>query len=297
MKKWFVFPILILLLGLYSWFGILVPEKENIDKIESQVVLKSPEQLHRIEVTTRDKSVMLEKKEDLWWVIKPHEYLADQEFVVKAVQIMSETPVVNQFKLEEDRFGFDKTEAFFNFHWIDGLNKRIIVGNEEATANHIYLLDNDSREVLVVHNVWSQLLYYPLERLFSSTLPITGTQVKTIHFSRSGQKLWQLSSGGKKIMNIEYMKEHFQSEKAQWLWFFKKIREFELKNLKFAAQRDFEVKSELEIETEKGNIRFQFNHKGDKIFIPHLNVFADTDPYSLQSLSDEIDKVIRSDKK
>lgn len=297
MKKWSLLFGTILILGSYVYFGIYLPDRKKETKKQAMNILPDDENLREIHISTPEKDVFLEKKDDVWWVIKPHEYLADQEFVVKAVQIMTEAPVVNQFLLEDDRFGFKEPEAFFHMTYDSGLNKRILVGKAKGAAQHIYLLDKDSNQVHVVHNVWAQLLYFPIDRFFAQTLPIVGTQVKTIQFGVGGNRVWKLTSGSERIMSIEYLGKLYESEKSQWLWFFKNIRDFELKDLKFGQSLNFKVHSELEVETEKGNIRFQFNRKADKIFVPQLNVFADVDPYSLKSLSDELDKVINRDKK
>ena len=65
----------------------------------------------------------------------------------------------------------------------------------------------------------------------------------------------------------------------------------------FSKEKDFKATSEMSVTTEIGNIRFLFSENGRKIHVPQLNVFAQLMPDSLKSLEDEIDKVMKSDKK
>lgn len=297
MKKIAALLVLTLAMGAYSYFFIFVPEEKKMQAAQSRSIIPDDRDPVWIHLTNGELQIKLKKKEDMWWVESPNEYLADQEYIGKSIEVMKQTPAVEDFFFEEDRFGLIPGKAIIALGYENGLNKRLVVGSESAPQSNIYVLDKDSNRVSVVHNVWGQLVYYGLDRFYSGLLPLPGKHVKTIAYKEAGKVMWRLSSIDAKNMKIEYQGDEFSSEKSQWIWFFRKLRDLSLSQIKFDQKLSFKVASELEVDTEKGNIIFLFNKKGDKIFAPKLNVFAHIEVDSLKSLSDEINKVMNSDKK
>ncbi len=297
MKKVVIFAAVLVILGAYSYFQIIQPESLNKTKVVTSLLQPESVEVSEITITNGDQEVRLAKKDDFWWVMAPQHYLGNQEYIEKGLQIMRESNIKNSFAFKDDFFGLTPGKAFLSLKYGNGLNSRLRVGTKSAPGEHIYVLDEDSQKVSVVHNVWGQFLYYPLERFYHPFLPIPGNLVKTVQLKRAGKQVWHLSPSKGTKMAVQFKGKTLETPKAQWLWFFSKLREFPLKNIKFDHRKDFESAQELEIRTDKGNIRFVFNEKGTKLFVPSLNVFAEVDPYSLKSLDHEVAKVVENDKK
>lgn len=287
------------LLGLasYAYFGI---HQKELKEEGGKKALFFDEELLRLEkmnLVTEEGDLILEKKDDQWWVIRPHKYLANQDYIEKTLKIMEGAQPASSFVFDEDRFGFKPGKAFYHFIYDDQRQRQLILGSQEGPDNSLYVLDMDQNRVFVVHNVWGQFLYYPIQHFYHQYLPIPGALVKKLSLVQNDKLIWKVepSDGGK--MQVEWEGQVHQTERAPWLWFFNKLREFPLENVQFdSAEKAFKGKV-LNIETNLGNIRFIFSEKGEEIYIPSLNVFAQVDPHSLISLGNEIKKVIKSDKK
>lgn len=268
-------------------------EKDPLAKFED-TLLENVAGIQAMTITTGELKVELVKEEDFWWVSSPHRYLANQRFVERNLQIMSETPPIERFKLTEDHFGVEPGEALFRFQYEDNREKRLVVGDVDAPGSNVYVLNKDSGFVYVVHNIWSQFLFNSVEKFYTPYLPIPGQAVKKVEYYEAGEKLWGLSSKSKNMMTLFYKGQQFDSPKEQWIWFFKKIREVTLSNHSFDKVDPIKGKDELRVETEKGNIIFVISEKSDKIYIPSINVFADVADHSIQSLHQEIERVVKS---
>lgn len=284
-------------LGLYAWFGIIKPEQELQKETHQLLPENFPETLEAFSLTTADIDVRIEKKLEVWWVTSPQEYLANQEFVEKSLRIMKESVSNNTFKLEKDTFGFNPGKGFLRFQFAEGFETRVKVGEVEGPADTLYLLDQDSEQVYVVHNVWGQFLYYPLKQFYHPYLPLPGAIVKDMTLLKKGQVEWRVEPEDAEHLRFLYRDRSLSLPKANALWFFRQVHEFPLENLEFQKQDGFRSFWELNVNTDQGNIIFEFDEAIEKIWVKRFNVFAQVKPYSLKSLGYEIEKVFESDKK
>ena len=297
MKKIVGLGAVLIVLSCYAYITFLKPERQKREKLLENIQAQKAEDLVQFNISDSDKVIKLVKKDGFWWVIEPNKYMANQEFIEKAIRIMKESPVKSDFPLKEDLFGLTPGRAFIEWVYKDGFRKRMVVGDKAAPGDNIYVLDKDSSHVYIYHNIWGQVLYYPLSQFYHQYLPIPGRLVKTIQYKVAQKTVWSIQPANNNKMSVFYQGESFLSSKAKWVWFFKKIREFSLKNLEFKKGASFNGTASLIVESDKGNIRFQFDMESKKMFINGVNVFADFDPYSLNSLGYEIEKVMKSDKK
>lgn len=293
MRKNLLLLLIFIALGAY----IYLQEKETKVVEEIRPPLISQEGLEKLSLVSEYGELTLEFKDGLWWMTSPHTYLANQEIVEKSLRVMSQSHPLNSFSLEEDRFGFNPGRAFFEFIYASSLRSRFIVGLEDAVEQRLYLLDKDSQVVHVMHNVWGQLLYYPLKEFLHQSLPIPGAVVKSVSLYLNDELKWSVKPKSVKEVEIKLGEKTLRVNKAKLLWFFKSLREFKLNELNFDSFNNQKLAMSLLVESNKGNIRFLFDEESKKIIIPSLNVFAEYDPFSLKSLNDEIAKVVKSDKK
>ncbi len=300
MKSFKVFAALftlLLFLGAYAWFGIIKVEEREKKEVVTLFPDSFPDSVTRLDLTTDLYEVRIEKRDGVWWVTQPQEYLANQEYIEKAFRIMDETTSSHHFTYEEDKFGLEPGKAFYGLQFADGLEKRVKVGTKEGPVETIYLLDKDSNEIFVVHNVWAQFLYYPLSQFYHPGLPIPGAIVKSLSLKNQTAVAWSVEPAQNNMVTFRLKDQSKDIHKANGLWFFKKVREFQLEDLKFGEPDSFKPHWFLEIQTDKGNITFEFDEKMQKIRVPSFKIFAKVNPYSLKSLGYEIEKVFKSDQK
>lgn len=296
MKKLIGLLVLVVALGSYSFFVLYQADQKQSEN-GLRGILPEHVLIDSLKITNEDKQISLSFEDGLWWVTHPHRYLADQDFVNKSLQIMHETPAMNQFELQEDHFGLSPGKAFIEIKYENSMNKRLVIGQQDGPGNSIYILDKDSQKVSVLHNIWGQLLYFPASRFYNQGLPIPDKSVKRVSLLRNQKVQWSLASVDNTLMELTYLGEVFCSRKAQWLWFFDKIKDFKIEDLSFRSISDNSMPWTLSFDTSKGNIRFYFDEQASKIIIPRFNVIGKVAPGSLESLSQEIQKVIKSDKK
>ncbi len=258
------------------------------------VLIESPEDIVAIHLTTEEFEVQLNNVDNIWWVLKPKKYLANQDFILRTLKIMNQTPSIQKFQLEEDRYGFDPGEAFYRFIYKDHQEIRLVIGKNDAPGNNIYVLDKDSGWVYVLHNLWAQFLIHPMGDFYSPYLPIPGKMVRSISYFEKDKKLWQLISLSKEKVRLSYKELKFDSPKEDWEWFFEKVREISLGQLQFDSTNDFKIKGELHIQTEEGNIIIQVSEDYRKVFIPNLKLIGELSENSIQSLQHELKKVVES---
>ena len=297
LKLFLVLCMILVSLALYIWFGVLGSENTRQESQRNLISKQDLRFLRSINILTSDAEISMELRDGLWFVTRPQEYPANQEYVVKSLQVMQEAFSEQTFKLDQDRYGFEPGRAFIHLIFDNGLQKRLKVGSVDGPANTLYVLDQDSKDIFVYHNVWGQFLYYPTSRFLNPYLPLPGQMVKNVTLQQGHQIHWKVFPVQGNRLEIRLGEHSHFVEKAKALWFFKKIREFQLNNLKFETPSPFQSYWQLYFETDKGNIRFDFDEKMEKIFISDFNVFAEVAPYSLKSLSYELEKVIQSDKK
>ncbi len=300
MKSLKLFALLFVILGClggYAWFAIVQPESEKTTNKLSLFPSDFLDRIQSLELTTDSFKVKIEKRQDVWWVTSPQEYLGNQEYIEKTLKIMQETESHHHFPLDEDRFEFEPGKAFFRLQFNNGLEKRVRVGSKEGPAETIYLLDFDSREVFVVHNVWAQFLYYPLHQFYHPALPIPGAMVRQMSLFKNEDKQWSVEPVNETHVAFTLNGKRVEIPKANGLWFFKKVREFPLENIEFGEPAGFNPFWRLNIQTNEGNISFEFDETMEKINVPRFKVFAQSKPYSLKSLGYEIEEVFKSDQK
>lgn len=295
MKKNLILIGLVIVLGLYAYTFIY--KKEQSTQIQRVSLVGSISEIEEIRLTTENGEIELKHVDGLWWVEKPHHYLADQEFIERALTAMVESPSENTFVFSEDLYGVKPGRAFFELIYKSGERKRLIVGSKEAPANRIYILNSDMNTISVVHNLWVQFLHYPTSMFYLKSLPISGHQFKGARLLKGSVVQWSLQSKSKDMANVQVGDIKAEVAKAKLLWFFRGLKDFDISKLQFgvdAPKGEFQL---LEAESEKGIITFHFYEKDQKVYIPELKVFADYDPNSLNSLRNELKKVIPSDKK
>jgi hypothetical protein len=287
--------LLSLIIILSTYFFVYKKEQEQ-HLIVSEKLL-DVEKIKSIKIASSYSEVQLELKDSTWWVLEPLNYLADGELVEKSLMSMSGLESLESFPLKEDRFGFNKPQAFIEFQYFDEQRLRFSVGSVQAPGQNLYVLNLDTKLVYVFHNIWGQFFYYPEKEFYQKNLPIVGNQVKKIQFLEKGHLIWAIQSLNKKEVQLNLKSKNFVINKSELIWFFNRIREFKLNQL--SLNKKFEIKdllTQMIVETEKGNIIFYFDEKSHKIMIPSLNAFALYDSYSLTSLSDELKKVAKFDK-
>ena len=297
MKNILILLSVVLSLGIYSYYWIIVPETE-IDREKRELSLVRPaEEISELRLSTKSMTVKLENRENIWWVTEPHEYVANQDFIYKTLSIMNEAPVIENFPLEKDLYGFEPGEAFIEIKYKNTMNLRYIVAKNKAPQNSLYILNKDSNHVYVVHNVWGQFFYYLPDNYYSPVIPVPGEQIKAVTMLDHKSKLWEIRPKDAKTLEVQWDGKTSVSEKSQWIWFFKKLRELKFQELDFKKAESFKHTKEMLITSEKGNIRILFDEINNKSYIPSLNVFALVKAEGLKSLEVEIKKVIESDKK
>jgi hypothetical protein len=293
LKKSFIVLILVLLLlSSYAWFVLIQADRQQLADSNQLFSQSLTENLARLQVVSQDHDISLIKKDDYWYVEKPHLFLGNQEFIQKSLKIMQEMVTQHNFPFEDDRYGLNPGKAFLLLEFIDGQQKRLRIGEQEGPAQTIYVKDDDQNHVYVFHNLWGQFIYYFVENYYSQVLPIPGQIVKSVTWMRGQEKLWEVRPESKGLISLFLEGQTHSVEKAQALWFFKNIREFSIEDLRFEQDPQFQASHTLHFSTDKGNIRFEFDEKAENIHIPQFNVFAKVDPYSLKSLRNEIERMI-----
>ena len=296
-KTYSLLLVVLLVLILFAWTQIWVPEKRD-GLVKDQLLPDNfVDQLQALTMVNSDKEFKIVNQDDVWVVVSPNPYVGNQEYILKGLQIMGEVVSNHNFELQEDNYELNPGRAFFRLEFKNGLEKRLVVGAKAGPAGTIYVLDKDSQRVFVVHNIWSQFLLYPPERLYTPNLPIPGKMVKSLYFTERGKMIWKVEPVEGQKLKLTYKDQAVEVPKAEGLWFFQKVREFQLESLEFGEPKDFQTFGELHIATDKGNIMFEFNPSSEKIRVRTFNVFANVKPYSLKSLGNEIKKVIKSVKK
>jgi hypothetical protein len=285
------------MLGLmgYSWFAILAPEQQQKDQQERLLAADFPEGLQSLHFTSDISEFHIEQREGVWWVVQPKEYLANQEFIEKSLQIMGDSESHHHFALKEDRYGLNPGRAFYRLRFGNGQEQRLKVGSQEGPADTLYVLDQDQEHIFVVHNIWGQFLYYPTKRLYTPNLPILGSTVKRLNLKKENEVVWSVEPVSATHLVFSWQGQRQEVPKAHGLWFFKKIREFPVPDIEFGNPTDFTPYWVLQIETDQGNIIFEFDEKMQTIRVPRFTIYGPVDPYSLKSLGEEVERVFSSD--
>lgn len=295
MKRLLILGLMALAVGSYAYFFILLPEKEKDSGANDQFMV-STEDIEKIQISTPESLIVLKKVGDLWFVEKPHSYLANQEMMDRTFQAMANSPVRESFPYDKKTFEFTTANSFY-FELNTGEVIRLAVGSMKAPQSMLYLLNMDSQIIYLVPNIWAQLLYYPKSSLYHPYLPIPGQQVMSLRYKKGGKIIWDVRSTGPKSVELQLAGKKHEVSKAKLLWFFKQLREFELEGHQFGARDPSWNQSSLEVETDKGNIIFHFDLEKNQIFIPKASVIADYKGYALNSLTVELEKVVKNDQK
>lgn len=294
MKKHLILLILTLVVFIYAYFFVYKDTKNLQPKTKPFVSLEG---LSEVFISGDFGEVRLQLREGFWWVIHPQTYPANQELVEQALSSMVSSHPREQFKLQEDCFGLSPGRAFVELVHNSGERLRFVIGSVSGPMNSLYVMNQDDKSVFVVHNVWGQFLYHKLKDYYHQGLPITGAQVKAIELYSETKKIWTLHSKSQRELLLSYGKKQKTFLKADFLWFFSRLRDFEMNSFSFNRQAKFKESRKMLVKTEKGNITFVFSTRSPKIFIPSLNVFAEYKAFSLKSLDDELQKVMKSGKK
>ncbi len=286
------------MLSLLSLAIFIATQNKSLEKHSSVEILIPNKPLSSLSITSPHFEVELIFKENLWWMSKPHVYLADQDFIANNIQVMLETQPIEQFQLEEDHFKVNPGKAFFDFVFQDGERLRLIIGALETNDNNLYVYNKDLNRIFVVHNIWGQFLYYSLNEYYHKSLPILGEQVKSAELkNQSNKTIWRVGSIDSKQAKVFFNDKEYKVLKSQLVLFFKTLGEFSLQDLEFNQKLTEKNDFELIVQTEKGNITFPWFSQTGRIFVPHFNVFAKQGESSLNSLTTELEKVIKNEQK
>lgn len=291
MKKNLILVGVLAALCLYAYFFVYKSEADKVQTLPALV--DRPADLVEIHLTTDQGTVHLKLEDELWWVQAPQTYLADQEFVDRALGAMVETATENIFPIDQDLYGVKPGRAFFELLYKDGERKRLVVGSNEAPGSRLYIFNSDTAMVGVVHNLWAQFIHYPLSMFYQKSLPIPGLQFRGARLVNGNQSIWSVKAKSADTVEVSLARARKEIKKAELLWFFKNLKDIHLEKLEFGANAPKGDFLTLEAESEKGIIRFQFYEKDAKVYIPELKVFAVYDPVSLNSLENELKKVIQ----
>jgi len=279
-----------------AYYQIYKKEQGVANRKYDQKFFFDDKTLESLKITTPTESLTLRLRNGQWWVIEPIEYPADQEFIEKNLRIIDQTLVENIFKKNErDYYGFDPGLGKIEFSHSDGKTRSFILGREEAPQNRIYLFHPETKEILVVHNLWGQFFYHTKDMFFSKGLPIDGLQVKAVDFYLDQQKIWHVKASTSDLVEVLFDTQKKSLKKATLMWFFKQISEFTLKNL--SALDDMIVAGQytLRIETENGSTDYVFDEKLGEVHIPQKKLRARYNKSDLSALRNELKKVVEGD--
>jgi hypothetical protein len=296
LKKILALTGITLYVAFVAYYQIYQREKGANQGGYDQKFFFKPQQLNAIKLHSQNFDITLSLKNGRWWVTEPFEYMADQEFIEKSIRIMDQVIVDNVFrKSKVDYYGFDPGQALIQFIHDDGEVRRFIVGEKEAPQNKIYLLNMDTEEVLVVHNVWGQLIYFPKNMFFAKSLPIDGDQIKAVDFYENQVKSWEVKSKSVKKVEVEFSGQTHMVEKAQLLWFFRRMSELNLSELNPITDDVVQGSQTLKVTTENGSTDFIFDEANSQVFIPKKRIKAVYDQSDLKAMINELKKAVGVD--
>ncbi len=290
MKKILIFSIFVFLVISYAYFEIYLKKQENNPEKFSLV---KRQKLVGFHLTTARSEIKMKLEDDLWHLVFPHPYPADQKFVEQGFEIMIQTPIFSTFPLKEDHFGFKPGKAFMEFVYADGLRRRLIVGDTQGPGNSLYVLDKDSGKVFVVHNVFGQFFYHSPIMFFHKNLPIPGKRIQSLKMLQPRKTLWEITKTDQTHALVHFGNQDHRIPKEKLFPFFKKLREFQINGHQFKKPESFKKTMSLFVETDRGSINFDFDEKTGQIYSEIQNVSAHFDPPSLPALGDELKKVIQ----
>ena len=299
MKKILIFSILVFLVVFYAYFQVYLKKQE--DEFPKTVLIEK-QKLVGFRLTTAFSEIQMKLESDLWHLVQPHSYPADQMFVEQCFEIMTQAPVLSTFPLKEDHFGLKPGKALMEFIYINGLRRRLIIGSKQGPQNGLYILDKDSGQVFLVHSVFGQFLYHPLSMFFHKNLPIPGKKIQSLKMLQSSETvqspeiLWEIKKTDQSDALIRLGDQSGRVPKEKLFLFFKKLREFQIKDHQFKKPKSFKKTISLFIKTDKASINFDFDDKTGQIHSETQNVFARFEPSSLTALSDELKKVMKNKK-
>ena len=293
MKKVLVFSILVFSAVFYAYFQIYLKKQEK--KPEKPLFIEK-QKLVEFYLTTAFSEIKIKLKDNLWFLVQPHPYPADQNFVEQNFEIMTRTPVFSTFPLKEDRFGFKPAKAFMEFVYNDGLRKRLIIGKTAGPRGSLYVLDRDSHQVFVVHSVFGQFLYHSLSMFFHKSLPIPGKTIRSLKRIGSQGLLWEIRETDGDHATVFFGNQSKKIPKKNLSLFFKNSRRLNSKGHQFKKPESFKKLSSLLVETEKKTIQFDFDDKKGVFYSETQNVLARFNPSSLRELGDELKKVMENEK-
>ena len=299
MKKILIFSVLVFSVVLYSYFQVYLKKQKSESEKPALMEKKKMVGFH---LTTASSEIEMKFEDGLWHLVQPHPYPADQNFVKQNLELMARAQILSTFTLQKDHFGLKPGKAFMELTYSDGLRRRLIIGKEKGSKGSLYIFDKDSKQVFLVHNVFGQFLYYPLPMFFSKNLPIPGKKIqslKKIQFlkpEQSPETLWEITTTSQTEALVQLGKQSKKIPKENLLSFFKKIKEFEIKDHQFEESKLFKKTTSLIIKTEKTSITFDFDNQTNQVHSKTQNVFARFEPSSLKALDDELKKVMETKK-
>lgn len=289
--RWSLVFSILFLAGVYFWPQRDAELTENFDSI---FVDHNISMLH---IVGEHLNLKIEKKQNLWWVIEPEIYLADQDFVENNLQHMFGNKPLQSFILEEDYYELKPGRALIDITYLDTRRQRLIVGTTDSTGQFVYVLDSDINRVFVVHNVWAQFLYYTASEYFHKSLPIIGQEVLDIELFEQSKSLFKISSKNKSSAEIFWNNKKQIIEKKTLAPFFHLLAQSPLKPMDWKAEAPPSYSYELLVNTEKGNIRFFWLKNSGPIYIPEFKVFAKPESLSIDLLQETLKKVLNHGKK
>ena len=328
MKKILIFSVLVFLVSFYAYFHIYTKKQKDLPQKTILTENQNPVELNLISHFSK---IKLKFKDNLWFVISPHSYPADQDFIERNLDIMKKTPILSSFKLEttavkqpkklqKDPYGFNPPKAFMEMTYQDGLRKKFLIGKTKAPHGSLYILDKETDQVFVVHSLFGQFFYYPPSMFLSKNLPLQGEEIKRIRLEKSGsmeqqalEVVWEVKNENQDHATVIYRGKNKKIPKQELFPFFEKIKNFELTNHKFKSEpsEKSEIKSgsskkpetnhlsdkslSLYIETEKGSNRFDFDYKRRKFYSQAHGVSARFKLPLLKELGEKIKRLMEED--
>ncbi|MEM7647438.1 MAG: DUF4340 domain-containing protein, partial [Pseudomonadota bacterium] len=203
--------------------------------------------------------ISFEKRDQDWWVTDPFVYPANQELIERNLNVLGFHGAMSIFDKKEDRYGLDPSQGTLEFFYQNGSKLTLMVGSKEAPQNGVFVFNKASQKVAVVHNSWGQFLYAPIEIFFDPYLPLEGNQIKSVSLAFDRKPVWRVEPADAKHLRVLFGERTVKSSKAQWLWFFKKLREFKVSKVSPASDQPSPRPYRLSVETDKGNIIFEFD--------------------------------------
>ncbi len=299
MKKILIFSVLVFSVVFYAYFQVYLKKQKRESE---KPVLIEKKKLVGLHLTTASSEIEIKLEDGLWYLIQPHFYPADQNFVKQNLELMTKAPILSTFTLRKDHFGLKPGKAFMEFVYSDSLRRRLIIGKKKGSKDSLYILDKDSKQVFLVHNIFGQFLYYPLSMFFHKNLPIPGKKIqslKKIQFlkpEQSSEILWKITTTGETEALVHLGEQSKKIPKEKLLSFFKKIKEFQIRNHQFEKPKSFKKTTSLFVKTEETSITFDFDNQTGRVHSKTQNVFARFEPSFLKALDDELKKVMEDEK-